>query len=288
VTAWLTVAVWCLTAGLLRARDRRRLALAARARHEVRGPLCTARLALDGLERSARVEAIDLELRRAALALEDLGGGPHRPGGRAEPVDVGRLLREAQPAWTALAAAHGATLTIEPPRGDVHVMADPLRLLQACANLVSNAAEHGGRTTAATAGTASDAGGDVKVSPDPGTGGDRPIAVAAGAGGDRPVAVAAGAGGDITASAAAAPGGLVLIEVADGGPGLPAPLPVLLTAARGRRSPRGHGLAIAAGIAARHGGRLSAAPAAQGARLVLELPAARPATARRRASGAPA
>jgi signal transduction histidine kinase len=264
VTAWLTVAVWCLTAGLLRARDRRRLALAARARHEVRGPLCTARLALDGLERSARVEAIDLELRRAALALEDLGGGPHRPGGRAEPVDVGRLLREAQPAWTAVAAAHGATLTIEPPRGDVHVMADPLRLLQACANLVANAAEHGGRTTAATAGTASDAGGDVRVSPAPGT------------------------GGDITVSAAAAPGGRVRIEVADGGPGLPAPLPVLLTAARGRRSPRGHGIAIAAGIAARHGGRLSAAPAAQGARLVLELPAARPATARRRASGAPA
>jgi signal transduction histidine kinase len=36
---------------------------------------------------------------------------------------------------------------------------------------------------------------------------------------------------------------------------------------------RGRGLAIATEIAARHGGRLTAAPSRRGARLVLELPA---------------
>jgi signal transduction histidine kinase len=103
------------------------------------------------------------------------------------------------------------------------VFADPLRLAQACANLVANAAEHGG--------------GVVRV---------------------RVVAQE----------------GRVRLEVADDGPGLPAPVGVLAAAARGRSGRRGHGLAIAVGIAERHGGRLAALPARAGARLVLELPAA--------------
>jgi signal transduction histidine kinase len=66
--------------------------------------------------------------------------------------------------------------------------------------------------------------------------------------------------------------GRVRVEVHDAGPGLPAPVGELI---RGRRRrPRGRGLAIAAGIAERHGGRLAAAPSADGACLVLELPCA--------------
>jgi signal transduction histidine kinase len=193
----------------------------ARAGHDIRGPLCTARLALAGLEPCARVEAIDLELRRAALALDDLTA-PRR-GRRAvdcwESVDLGHLLAAAAPAWDALARRFGASLTVA---GDARVAGDHLRLAQACANLVSNAIEHGG--------------GRVDVS----------------------VTAASGRAG---------------VHVVDGGDGLPVPLPRLLAAARGRRTTRGHGLAIAAGIAARHGGRLLEVPAQSGAHLVLDLPA---------------
>jgi signal transduction histidine kinase len=68
--------------------------------------------------------------------------------------------------------------------------------------------------------------------------------------------------------------GAVRIEVIDGGPGLPAPVAELVRSARGGRGQRGRGLAITTAIAADHGGRLAAAPSDQGARLVLELPAA--------------
>ena len=66
----------------------------------------------------------------------------------------------------------------------------------------------------------------------------------------------------------------VVIEVSDDGPGLPAPVSELVGRARRGRGAHGRGLAIAAGVAAVHGGRLSAAPSARGARLVLELPLA--------------
>jgi signal transduction histidine kinase len=202
----------------------RRDVAAARARHEVRGPLAVARLALDGLERSARVEAIELELRRAALALEDLGGA--RRDGAVQVVDAGALVADAAVAWSALAEARGAALVVEP--SPLLVAVEPLRLAQACANLVANAIEHGG--------------GHVHV---------RTCCV----------------------------GGHARIEVRDDGPGLPAPVPALVAAARGRRSHRGHGLAIAAAVARSHGGRLISIPSAQGAHLALELPMAQ---ARRR------
>ena len=210
---------WVLIVSALYARGVRRSVLAARAQHEVRGPLTVAQLALSGLERTARVQAIDLELRRAALALDDLAG-PGR-GRRRESVDLGRLVEDAVPAWRALADGRGSTVTVEPTRAPV--TGDPLRLAQACANLVANAIEHGG--------------GDVRVR-------------------------------------VASAGDHVRVEVSDDGPGLPAPVPALLAAARGRRSHRGHGLAIAAAIARSHGGRLTSAPSAHGARLILELPVA--------------
>ena len=238
--AWPALLLWATAAAVLHARGRRQLVLAARARHEVLGPLCTAQLALDGLEPSARVTAIGMELRRAALALDDLSGeAPSRPlrrrmsvaGDHTRPfrgwspaVDVGRLLADTAPVWRALAEVRGVRLLVEAK--PALVTGDPLRLAQACANLVTNAIEHGG--------------GEVRVT-------------------------------------SSTTDGRARVEVADNGPGLPAPLAQLITAARGRRSARGHGLAITAAIAERHGGRLTSSPARTGARLALELPAVAPA-----------
>jgi signal transduction histidine kinase len=261
----LTAIGWCAAAvlGGLHLRARQRLVLVARASHELRGPLCAARLGLGTLgSEPGRIAAIDLELARAGRALDDLAAAPS--GARApehrRPVDLAELVRSYAPAWTALAAAHGAELRLEgdaAPAGAIEaaarrpaagrhlravaddvprtwradgppapappatfVTADPLRIAQAVANLISNAAEHGG--------------GAVRVR--------------------------------VRRS-----GGRVTVEVADDGPGLPAPIGTL---ARAHTRRRGHGLAIAAGIAEHHGGRLAALPARAGARVVLDLPAA--------------
>jgi signal transduction histidine kinase len=68
-------------------------------------------------------------------------------------------------------------------------------------------------------------------------------------------------------------GGRLFIEVADQGPGLPAPVSELVRRARGGRGIRGRGLAIAEEIVARHGGRLGEGRDGTGARVEIELPA---------------
>ena len=105
----MSVAVVVLLAGSLfvaLARERRVGVLVAQASHELRGPLSAARLGLHGLDESdsARLAAIDLELRRAALALDDLAAAPRRrrAGERAVVVELGALLAEASGAWCAL------------------------------------------------------------------------------------------------------------------------------------------------------------------------------------------
>ena len=232
----------CVLAGGLLWR-RRCLSLVAQASHELRGPLQAALLGLHGLEDpgdGARLAAIDLELRRAARAVEDLSAaaGGRRAADSAADVELGDLLAEASVAWELMAAHRGVGLVVEPSPVPVVVRADRLRLAQALANLVANAVEHGG--------------GEVRVR-------------------------------------ARAAGGHGRVEITDGGPGLPAPVADLVAAARGRRERRGHGLALAALIARRHGGRLVTAPSPRGARLVLELPlaSAAPAAGRRVTLAAP-
>lgn len=85
-------------------------------------------------------------------------------------------------------------------------------------------------------------------------------------------------GGGVVEVGLRAVGDRVVVEITDDGPGLPATLTALTARARGGRGSRGRGLAIASEIAARHGGCIATAPTARGARLVLELPAWRPAT----------
>ena len=141
MTVWLALAGWLLLAALL-VHHRRHLELVARARHELAGPLHAAGLALHVARRetpSPRLGAVELELRRAALALSDLDGSP-RDATRT--VDVGCLLAEQALAWQVAARDRGRTLRVAASSG-LTVHADPVRLTQAVGNLLANAVEHG-------------------------------------------------------------------------------------------------------------------------------------------------
>ncbi len=122
----------------------------ARASHEVRGPLTAVGLGLELAARVrqlpvARLRALELELGRAAVALDDLVVGPERRAVvRDERVDVGRLLASSVEAWRPVAAARGAAITLERPLRSPFVTGERLRLAQAVGNLLANAIEHGG------------------------------------------------------------------------------------------------------------------------------------------------
>ena len=222
---WAVLAM--LGAGVLGVSLRRRSELVARACHELAGPLNAAGLALETARRelpAPRLAAIDLELRRAALALEDLDAA--RAGRRARDadaiVDLGALLAQQALAWQPVARRRGASLRVAVASG-LLVRGDAVRLAQAVGNLLANALEHGGEQIELRAERAD---------------------------------------------------GRVRVEVADDGAGLPEPVAALAARPRAGQGARGRGLAIAAEIAQRHGGRLAAAPSPRGARLTLDLPAA--------------
>jgi DNA-binding response OmpR family regulator len=229
IVAWLLAIVGLGLAAFYRFELRRRRELVARACHELRGPLTAAHLALHAGARHGeapppRLAAIELELKRAGIALDDLAAARkgRRAADRDEPVDVGDLLAYQALTWRVVASVFDCRLELVESGPGAIVRGDRVRLAQAVGNLVANALEHGaGR-----------------------------VELLARAQGDR-----------------------VRIEVADEGPGLPAPVRDLTRRPRAGRGRRGRGLAIAADIADRHGGRLVAAPSARGARLALELPA---------------
>jgi signal transduction histidine kinase len=240
LAGWIAAGVALTLLAIVRRALTERTTAVARACHELRGPLAAVRLGLsppaDGELPRHRLRAIDAELGRAALALEDLaeirGGGMGGAGGaggacirRVERVDVRSLVADSVEAWRATAESRGAMLGDSLPGPAVDVWGDRRRLAQAVGNLLANAIEHGG--------------GRIEVH-------------------------------------VARRGGLVRAEVSDDGRGLPAPVADLSRRGRRARGAHGHGLAIAASIAEVHGGRLAAAPAHVGARLVLELPAAGP------------
>jgi signal transduction histidine kinase len=224
VAGWIFALALTVVAAHVDRRARRRAELVARACHELRGPLTAAGLALHcaGREAPARpIAAVELQLRRAQLALIDLSLAPG--GGRARdhiaPVAVGELLATEAGAWREVARAHGRDVVLVEPLPEVLVRADRLRLSQATGNLIANALEHGAGTV--RLGARLDAGSGC-------------------------------------------------IEFVDDGPGLRAPIAVV-----GRpRGARGRGLAIVGEVARRSGGAVRTVPSAQGARLVLELPAA--------------
>jgi signal transduction histidine kinase len=129
-----------------------RMEAVARAAHEVSGPLTAARLGLrlsevGGQLSAARFRAIDLELSRASLALQDLAT-VGRPGDRTVAfgeVDVAALLADSVEAWRATALSRGVDLRFVSCSGRLLVLGDRIRLAQATGNLIANGIEHGGR-----------------------------------------------------------------------------------------------------------------------------------------------
>jgi len=129
-----------------------RMEAVARACHELRGPITAARLGLSlgcrGGELSpARLRALDTELGRASLALDDLaqtrGARPRVP--ELERVDLELLVADSVEAWRGGAAAAGVALSMSWSGGPRVIWGDRLRLAQATGNLIANAIEHGGR-----------------------------------------------------------------------------------------------------------------------------------------------
>ena len=152
VTGWLAASGAGVAAGAVWRALSGRMENVARACHELRGPLTAARLGLQlgastGELSPDRLRAIDLELGRAALALEDLDSARGR-GVRArralEPVDPRELVADSVEAWRPAAAARGVSLRVSWSGVSPAVWGDRLRLAQATGNLIANAIEHGG------------------------------------------------------------------------------------------------------------------------------------------------
>jgi signal transduction histidine kinase len=150
VAGWLLALALAVLAARLDRRARRRAELVARACHELRGPLTAAGLALYSAGRRGeatprQVAAIDLQLRRAELALGDLSLAPagSRARDRVETVAVAAVLEAEAASWREVARANGCELALAEPVPDALVRADTRRLAQATGNLIANALEHG-------------------------------------------------------------------------------------------------------------------------------------------------
>jgi signal transduction histidine kinase len=141
VAGALAVAIW---------HDRRVLREAvARGCHELRGPLTAARLGLELGTRTGqlsphRLRAIDLELGRATIALDDLSRPRSVRLWMPGVVDIEAVVRDSVEAWRAAAAVCGSTLSVSWSGGPARVLGDRFLIAQATGNLIANAIEHGG------------------------------------------------------------------------------------------------------------------------------------------------
>jgi signal transduction histidine kinase len=144
---WFLALAWGLAAVGLSRRLAARMELVVRACHELRGSITAARLGVSPGDRSpSRLPAVDLELGRAALTVEDLLGSCVRgpSGGQPEPLDLEPLLAESVEAWRQAADREGASLSLSWTARPALVLGHRHKLAQATGNLIANAIEHGG------------------------------------------------------------------------------------------------------------------------------------------------
>jgi signal transduction histidine kinase len=126
----------------------------ARACHELRGSITAARLGLEPPAGSdhlgispARLRAVELELEKAALALEDLTEttAARRTASMTSGwVELPGVLLDSVEAWRAIAEDQGVELRLRWSGPPLSIRGDRLRLAQAAGNLIGNAIEHGG------------------------------------------------------------------------------------------------------------------------------------------------
>lgn len=253
----------------------RRAEAVARACHEIRGPLTAAGLAAEAAARRGAhlpPAVLEHELWRAARAVDDLGAAGRSRRGTG-------MLRDRSSGHDGAGTGDGVDVRADTTAGGgARTHTDAVAVLDRQAVLWTRVGESRGRTVYPV--TTIDGrrdGSPALVAVDP-------IRLAQAIANLIVNALDHGQG-DIHLVLRATPG-RVRIEVCDSGPGLPEPLGVLIARPRGGRGRRGRGLAITAAIAERAGGRLVVAPAARGARMVLDLPAdaAAPANAQQRAA----
>ena len=151
LAGWPAAATAVMAIVLVRRAHACRLEAVAEACHELRGPLAAVMLGLEldgrrGRLSPARLRAIELELGRAALALDDLEARRHRAREREAGAVVGvrELLADSVEAWSPVARLRGVDLRLRWSGPEALVAADRLRLAQAIGNLICNAVEHGG------------------------------------------------------------------------------------------------------------------------------------------------
>jgi signal transduction histidine kinase len=152
LSGWLAAVVAVGLWFLLQRLSAARMEAVVRACHELRGPLTAARLGLElgtrgqGLS-STQARAIDTELGRATLALDDLAAVPsgRTPAMRWDDLELVELTSISAEAWRPAAEAAGVRLEWIVPNMQVWLTGDAGRLAQAIGNLIANAIEHGGK-----------------------------------------------------------------------------------------------------------------------------------------------